>query len=339
MGVPSSVRPHLRWIMRCLLILRVPSILANLLSCRLEMHGELEADGKELNDRSTTAEALSDAVHALFYVSAPNDASRVRCVLLSLWDAELRRHLQTVAGGGHDTGAHDDGGAIGTSELITASSASLSALRAAAVGMHPSCLFCQLLRSHLQRVPAARAFLHESCRLTLEAYLDHAGHAPHASMGESGAQLYAAGWCTKLLTALETNLTGSPCVLKKLALRIVSHARAFDLDAPALVGGLLIACYVGPSIRDPRSHGIHVLGLRSVRDESAILASLSEALLRAASSAMGVRWSVDELADAMIPEPSALQMVAVDADGCGAPPRLQAVLEGGEANASLEQQH
>ena len=103
--------------MRCLLILRVPSILANLLSCRLEMHGELEADGKELTDRCTTAEALSDAVHALFYVSAPNDASRVRCVLLSLWDAELRRHLETVEGEqDHATGR--DGGAADLQSAI-----------------------------------------------------------------------------------------------------------------------------------------------------------------------------------------------------------------------------
>jgi hypothetical protein len=142
-GVPAALRPHLRWLMRCLVTLRMPPILSRLLGARDRLHGDASANA-----------ALTRSVHAIFNVQLSSDSARLQSVLIGLWEEDLGHQLERLSASMAPTSAP-------TSPPAGAEAA--GPLRAIAIVLHPSGLLAQLLRSHLQRQLPARRFLHERC--------------------------------------------------------------------------------------------------------------------------------------------------------------------------------
>ena len=82
-GVPAPIRPHLRWLMRALLVLRTPQVLAHLLVSATRPRAQPNA-GSPLDIPS-----IVEAVGALIALAIPGDTIRGCEILLSLWSAEI----------------------------------------------------------------------------------------------------------------------------------------------------------------------------------------------------------------------------------------------------------
>ena len=301
-GVPAPIRPHLRWLMRALVVMRSPAMLAQLLACRPR--------GPQHPGSPCEASTVASAVAALFSLPIPSDASRARALLLALWRAELAREREV----------HDE---VGIPGGVLPSNRSESALFAASAVLHPSGLLCQIMRSQLQRLLPARRFLQARCAGVLEELLDGGGAdsaaaaaaappqqpPPAAASSSSGgtaqqtrAQLAALDdaareeletsyCCESLLASLREGAAGLPILILSLASRVAAFATCHGLDAAALVGAMIVGGWLAPALGAPSLNGITVLTAKSPRELAASLGSVAGILICAAAASAQLPWS------------------------------------------------
>ena len=195
-SLPAVLRPHLRWIMRAIHLMREPTVLAWLLVQK--------SSRTALGLAEEEAACLAEAASALFDPLNPGDERRQRAAVEALCALERLPHL-----------ASPDFAAVG----LPAS--------APWTAPWPSPLLRHLLAEHLCRLPSARRFLHRSLSGVLETFLDAIAAAEMDAGGSSNVDVSAAGEdgagagagsallsaCEKVLGALTNHAAALPSAL------------------------------------------------------------------------------------------------------------------------------
>jgi len=206
-SLPAVLRPHLRWIMRAIHLMREPTVLAWL----LVQKSSRTAPGLAEEEAACLAEAAS----ALFDPLNPGDERRQRAAVVALCELERLPHLATPAALPDFAAPH------------LASPAAPPDFAAVESAPWPSPLLRHLLAEHLCRLPSARRFLHRSLSGVLETFLDAIAAAEMDAGGSSNVDVSAAGEdgagagagsallsaCEKVLGALTNHAAALPSAL------------------------------------------------------------------------------------------------------------------------------
>ena len=213
-SLPAVLRPHLRWIMRAIHLMREPTVLAWLLQM---------SSRTALGLAEEEVARLAEAASALFDPLNPGDERRQRAAVEALCALERLPHL-----------ASPDFAAVG----LPAS--------APWTAPWPSPLLRHLLAEHLCRLPSARRFLHRSLSGVLETFLDaiaaaemDAGSSSDVDVSAAGEDGVGAGAGSALLSACErvlSALTNHAAALPS-ALLVICASLGVSSTVHASLGG------------------------------------------------------------------------------------------------------
>ena len=179
-SLPAVLRPHLRWIMRAIHLMREPTVLAWLLQM---------SSRTALGLAEEEVACLAEAASALFDPLNPGDERRQRAAVVALCELERLPHFSSPAAAAPDFAAVES-------------------------APWPSPLLRHLLAEHLCRLPSARRFLHRSLSGVLETFLDaiaaaemDAGSSSDVDVSAAGEDGVGAGAGSALLSACERVLS------------------------------------------------------------------------------------------------------------------------------------
>jgi len=238
-SLPAVLRPHLRWIMRAIHLMREPTVLAWL----LVQKSTRTAPGLAEEEAACLAEAAS----ALFDPLNPGDERRQRAAVVALCELERLPHLASPAAAPPDFAAVES-------------------------APWPSPLLRHLLAEHLCRLPSARRFLHRSLSGVLETFLDAIAAAEMDAGGSSNVDVSAAGEdgagagagsallsaCEKVLGALTNHAAALPSALLVICASLggARHDASLggarndaSLGVSTLAAELLILGWIAPAVR------------------------------------------------------------------------------------------
>ena len=234
-SLPAVLRPHLRWIMRAIHLMREPTVLAWL----LVQKSSRTAPGLAEEEAACLAEAAS----ALFDPLNPGDERRQRAAVVALCELERLPHLASPAAPPDFAAPH------------FASPAAPPDFADVESAPWPSPLLRHLLAEHLCRLPSARRFLHRSLSGALETFLDAIAAAEMDAGGSSNVDVSAAGEdgagagagsallsaCEKVLGALTNHAAALPSALlvicASLGVSSTAHASLGGARHDASLGG------------------------------------------------------------------------------------------------------
>ena len=211
-SLPAVLRPHLRWIMRAIHLMREPTVLAWLLQM---------SSRTALGLAEEEVARLAEAASALFDPLNPGDERRQRAAVVALCELERLPHLSSPAAAAPDFAAVES-------------------------APWPSPLLRHLLAEHLCRLPSARRFLHRSLSGVLETFLDaiaaaemDAGSSSDVDVSAAGEDGVGAGAGSALLSACErvlSALTNHAAALPS-ALLVICASLGVSSTAHAPLGG------------------------------------------------------------------------------------------------------
>ena len=304
-SLPAKLRPHLRWTIRAIRLLREPALLAWLLTFGHSALNRARVDLGLDPDQSQT-DRLAESVSALFDAHSPADRARQHVVLAALCEIELEQngHLMSLLGRG-----------------------SLTAC---------------LLREFLVQCPVARQFLQRAWRGELESWLDSPINAMRrvqrhrdlrgkvsgarrpgdgvrplehsvcvnpddyvleTMMGEAGQ---AEDWqestvasatamlpdpaddlfsvCERLLAAVAQHAAALPTALLLVcsAAAAAAHCAGGSVEGAIAAGEAAVAGWLVPVLEAPQAFGLRLLTVGEEGHERAQLRHLSELLARSA---------------------------------------------------------
>ena len=221
-SLPAVLRPHLRWIMRAIHLMREPTVLAWLLQM---------SSRTALGLAEEEVARLAEAASALFDPLNPGDERRQRAAVVALCELERLPHLSSPAAAAPDFAAVES-------------------------APWPSPLLRHLLAEHLCRLPSARRFLHRSLSGVLETFLDaiaaaemDAGSSSDVDVSAAGEDGVGAGAGSALLSACErvlSALTNHAAALPS-ALLVICASLGVSSTAHAPLGGARHGASLGVS--------------------------------------------------------------------------------------------